>query len=106
MKKLLFIIFGVGLAIGARAQQRETIVKSKEKAELRHDIRVKRAHKKAVWHNLAKGKVKSAGKQQDVVNTKRKEIHEETKDLRAVGVKHPTHQAKKEIRVQNRAGVQ
>lgn len=106
MKKILVIIFGVGLAISANAQQRETIVKSKEKAELRQDIRVKRAHKKAVYRNLAKGKIKAAGKQQDIVNTKRKEIHETTKDLRAVGVKHPAHQAKKEIRVQSRAGVQ
>ena len=97
-------MLGIGLAIGANAQapvKQKEIVRAEEKAELRHDIRVKRAHKKAVFRNLAKGKIKTAGKHQDVVNAKRKEIHADTKDLRAVGVKHPTHEAKKEIRKQD-----
>ena len=102
MKKLLLAVLGAGLSISAMSQTtevpRKDIVKKDEKQELRHDINVKRAHKKAAVRDLSHLKIKKAGKQQDVVNAKRKEIHQDTKDLRAVGVKHPTHQAKKVIR--------
>ena len=97
MKKLLFLILGAGLTMTTMAQTK-VISKTPEKAEIKHDIKVKRAHKKEVIKNLAKLKIKKAGKEQDVVNAKRKEIHQDTKDLRAVGVKHPAHEAKKEIR--------
>ena len=98
------MVLGIGLAASVNAQEpvkKKEIVRGEEKAELRHDIRVKRAHKKEVFRNLSKGKIKAAGKHQDVVNAKRKEIHADTKDLRAVGVKHPARDAKKEIRKQD-----
>jgi hypothetical protein len=97
MKKLLFLILGAGLTMTTMAQTK-VISKTPEKNEIKHDIKVKRAHKKEAFKNLAKLKIKKAGKEQDVVNAKRKEIHKDTKDLRAVGVKHPAHEAKKEIR--------
>lgn len=97
MKKLLFLILGAGLTMTTMAQTK-VISKVPEKNEIKHDIKVKRAHKKEAIKNLAQLKIKKAGKEQDVVNAKRKEIHEDAKDLRAVGVKHPTRDAKKEIR--------
>lgn len=97
MKKLLFLILGAGLAVTTMGQTK-VISKQPEKEEIKHDIKVKRAHKKEAFKNLAKLKIKKAGKEQDVVNSKRKEIHKDAKDLRALGVKSPAHEAKKEIR--------
>jgi hypothetical protein len=97
MKKLLFVILGAGISLSAMSQTK-VISKTPEENELKHDIKVKRAHKKAAVKNLTKLKIKQAGKEQDVVNAKRKEIHQDTKDLRAVGVKHPQKAAKKAIR--------
>jgi hypothetical protein len=102
MKKLLFIFLGISITLGSFAQKQETVKKAEEK-DLRQDIRVKQAHKKAVWRDLAHLKVKKAGKEQDVVNAKRKDIHQDTKELRALGEKHPTQDAKKVIRKQKAA---
>ena len=102
MKKLLFVLVGIGLTITAMAQTK-VISKKPEEKEIQHDIKVKRAYKKAAIKDLTKLKIKDAGKKQDVVNAKRKEIHQDAKDLRAVGVKHPTHDAKKAIRKQKQA---
>lgn len=103
MKKLLFIVLGVGIAMSAMAQTK-VISKKPEEKEIKTDIKVKRAHKKAAVKNLAKLKIKQAGKEQDVVNAKRKEIHQDAKDLRALGVKHPTRDAKKAIRKEKKEG--
>ena len=103
MKKALFVLFGIGLALTTMAQT-QVISKQEEKKEIKSDIKVKRAHKKAAVKNLAKLKIKKAGKEQDVVNAKRKEIHQDAKDLRAVGVKHPTRDAKKAIRKEKPGG--
>lgn len=103
MKKLVFLVLGLGIAVTAVVAQTKVISKPAEKSEIKHDIKVKRAHKKAAVKNLAKLKIKDAGKEQDVVNAKRKEIHQDAKDLRAVGVKHPTRDAKKEIRKEKKS---
>lgn len=103
MKKVLFIVLGLGLAAGAWAQTK-VISKPEEKEEIKRDIKAKRAHKKAAVKNLTKLKIKAAGKEQDKVNAKRKEIHQDAKDLRAVGEKHPTRDAKKAIRKEKQAG--
>ena len=102
MKKLLFVVMGIGLAMTVMAQTK-VISKRPEEKEIQHDIKVKSAYKKASIKDLTKLKIKAAGKKQDVVNAKRKEIHQDAKDLRAVGVKHPTHEAKKVIRKQKQA---
>jgi hypothetical protein len=91
MKKVLFVLLGIGITMGAIAQTK-VISKRPEEKEIKSDIKVKRAHKKAAVKNLSKLKIKQAGKEQDVVNAKRKEIHQDAKDLRAVGVKHPTRE--------------
>jgi hypothetical protein len=103
MKRVLLILLGIGITVTTMAQTK-VISKTPEEKELKSDIKVKRAHKKAAVKNLAKLKIKQAGKEQDVVNTKRKEIHKDTKDLRAVGVKHPTRDAKKAIRKEKQGG--
>lgn len=97
MKKLLLIAMGIGITMTGFAQTK-VISKPAEQKELKHDIKVKRAHKKAAIKNLTRLKIKDAGKEQDVVNAKRKEIQQNTKELRAVGVKHPQREAKKAIR--------
>lgn len=102
MKKLVFIILGIGLTMTAMAQTK-VISKKPEEKEIKHDIKVKRAYKKAAIKDLTKLKIKDAGKKQDVVNAQRKDIHKETKELRAVGVKHPQHEAKKTIRKEKAA---
>lgn len=102
MKKLLFLILGAGLSMTTMAQTK-VISKTPEKNEIKHDIKVKRAHKKEAIKDLTKLKIKKAGKEQDVVNAKRKEIHQDAKDLRALGVKSPAHSAKKEIRKEKKA---
>lgn len=102
MKKILVI---AALCIGMTSMaQTKVISKRPEKNEIKHDIKVKRYHKKKAFKDLAKLKIKKAGKEQDVVNAKRKEVHQDAKDLRAVGVKHPAHEAKKEIRKEKREG--
>ncbi len=103
MKKVLFILLGIGITMTTMAQTK-VISKTPEEKEIKSDIKVKRAHKKAAVKNLAKLKIKQAGKEQDVVNTKRKEIHKDAKDLRALGVKHPTRDAKKAIRKEKAGG--
>jgi hypothetical protein len=103
MKKVLLILLGIGITATTMAQTK-VISKTPEEKEIKSDIKVKRAHKKAAVKNLAKLKIKKAGKEQDVVNTKRKEIHKDAKDLRALGVKHPTHDAKKAIRKEKGGG--
>jgi hypothetical protein len=99
MKKVLFLALGLSVGMTVMAQTK-VISKKPEQKELRQDIREKDAHKKAAVKNLTKLKIKKAGKEQDKVNAKRKEIHTETKELRAVGDKHPTQHAKKVIRKQ------
>jgi hypothetical protein len=102
MKKILFFVFGIALAVTAMSQTLQN-TKQDDKKDLRQDIRTKDAHKKAAMKDLAHLKVKKAGKQQDKVNAKRKDIHQDTKVLRAKGEKRPTHDAKKVIRRQDAA---
>ncbi len=102
MKKLLFLALGIGLSMTVMAQTK-VISKKPEEKELKQDIKVKQAHKKAAVKDLTKLKIKQAGKEQDVVNAQRKDIHKETKELRAVGVKHPAHEAKKKIHKEKEA---
>ena len=102
MKKLLCIVLGIGFGMTAMAQTK-VISKKPEEKEIKQDIKVKHAYKKAAVKDLTKLRIKKAGKEQDVVNAKRKEIHEEAKELRAVGVKHPAHEAKKKIRKEKAA---
>ena len=102
MKKILFFALGIVLTANIMAQTLQNSKKADEK-DLREDIRTKRAHKKAAVKDLAHLKVKSAGKKQDLVNEDRKGIHQDTKVLRAKGVKRPTHDAKKVIRKQDEA---
>ena len=102
MKKLLFLTLAIGLTMTVMAQTK-VISKKPEEKELKQDIKVKRAYKKAAVKDLTKLKIKKAGKEQDVVNAQRKDIHKETKELRAVGVKHPTQEAKKKIRKEKEA---
>ena len=103
MKKLFIFIMSLGIGMTAIAQTK-VIAERPEKSEIKHDIKSKRYHKKKAIKDLTKLKIKKAGKEQDVVNAKRKEVHQDTKDLRAVGVKHPAHEAKKEIRKEKRDG--
>lgn len=102
MKKLMLLAAGIGLSVWAMAQTK-VISKPEEKAEIKHDIKVKRAHKKAAVKNLSQLKLKAAAKEQAKVNAKRKEVQQDTKDLRAVGVKHPQREAKKELRQEKKA---
>jgi len=102
MKKLLFLILGISITVGGVLAQAQERIKKKEEQDIRQDIRTKQAHKKAAVKDLAHLKIKKAGKEQDVVNTKRKDIHQDTKELRAMGEKHPTHEAKKVIRKQKK----
>ena len=97
MKKLLFLVLGIGIVMTTMAQTK-VISKKPEEKDIKQDIKVKHAYKKAAIKDLTKLKIKKAGKEQDVVNAQRKDIHKDTKELRAVGVKHPQHEAKKAIR--------
>jgi len=102
MKKVLFLVLGLSVTMAVMSQTK-VISKKPEQKELREDIKDKREHKKAAVKDLTKLKIKKAGKEQDVVNADRKEIHKESKELRAVGDKHPAHHAKKVIHKQHEA---
>jgi hypothetical protein len=52
MKKVLFVLLGIGITMGAIAQTK-VISKRPEEKEIKSDIKVKRAHKKAAVKNLS-----------------------------------------------------
>ncbi|HEY4337232.1 MAG TPA: hypothetical protein VGM89_15080 [Puia sp.] len=100
MKKLIFVLLGVGLSVGAFAQT-EHPVKKEEMSHLRGDVRAHKAATHQVNNDLAHVRVKKAVRDHRDVSRVNKDERADAKRLRERGVSHPVTKAKRQVKVQD-----
>jgi hypothetical protein len=111
MKKLIFLLLGIGLSAAVMAQtdlqkQKETqkTVVQKKKTDmknLRSDVREHQAATHQVNHDLSHVRIKKAMHDHKAVAEANKKENKEAKRLKAHGVDHSVAKAKRQVKVQN-----
>ncbi|MBC7722974.1 MAG: hypothetical protein H7068_13180 [Pedobacter sp.] len=104
MKKVIFIIAGAMFTLTTMAQTTTPIPTQKQidSKDLRKDIREKRADKRELKADIkAKNKVAAKAEVKEI-KADNKDIHQDTKNLKAEGVKHPINRAEKQIHTINK----
>jgi hypothetical protein len=101
MKKLLFLLLGVGMSAGVFAQTTEHEVKKQEARDMRTDVRAHKAATNKRNHDLAHARVSKAVHDQKTVSHTNKNTRVDAKMLRERGVDHPVTKAKREVKVQD-----
>jgi hypothetical protein len=104
MKKLFFVMLGLGLSAAVFAQteqpKKTEPVKKAEMKDLRTDVRAQKTAGNKVNHDLAHARVGKAMKDHAAVHDIKKDEHSDAKQLREQGVKHPVTKAKRQVKVQ------
>ena len=100
MKKLLFMLLGVGMSVAAFAQT-DHPVKKEEMKDLRTDVRAHKAATHTVNHDLAHVRVKKAMQDHKAVSRVNKDERADAQRLRERGVSHPVTKAKRQVKVQD-----
>ena len=97
MKKLMFILLGTVLTVGAMAQtapsQTTPTNKAAEKAMV-HDVKELKEDRKERNTKYAHGKFRAAKQEQKHINAHRKHLHANKKHLKNKGVETPVENAK------------
>jgi len=101
MKKLLFVLLGIGMSAGVFAQTTQNQVKKAEMRDLRTDVRAHKAATHKVNHDLAHVRVSKAVRDHKVVHQVNKDEKADAKMLRERGVSHPVTKAKRQVKVQD-----
>jgi hypothetical protein len=101
MKKVLFLLLGISLTIGAFAQ---TDPKKKEEMKnLKTDVREKKTSKHTVNKDLSHAKFKKATQDHKAVKAENKDISKNSNRLKKQGVDHSVAKAKRQVRVEDDA---
>jgi hypothetical protein len=98
MKKIVFLLIGISLTVGAMAQTDPQ--KKAEMKDLRTDVREKKAASHKVNKDLSHIRVKKAIHDHKAVAKENKDIKRDSKALKEKGVSHPVAKAKRQVRVQ------
>lgn len=111
MKKLFFLLIGVGLCAGAMAQteiqkqkevQKQEVQKKRtDMKNLRGDVRDHKAATHQVNHDLSHVRVKKAMHDHKAVAEANKRENRDSKRLKAHGVDHSVAKAKRQVKVRD-----
>jgi hypothetical protein len=105
MKKLFFVMLGVGISAAVFAQteqpKKTEPVKKTEMKDLRSDVRAHKTAGDKVNRDLSHVRVGKAMKDHAAVHDIKKDEHSDAKQLREQGVKHPISKAKRQVKVQD-----
>jgi hypothetical protein len=111
MKKLIFLLLGVGLSAGVMAQTdiqkkkevqpTEVHKKKADMKDLRSDVREHQAATHQVNHDLGHVRIKKAMHDHKAVAEANKKENRDAKRLKAHGVDHSVTKAKRQVKVQD-----
>ena len=103
MKKLFFVILGVGLsaAVFAQTEQPKKEVKKAEMKDLRSDVRDHKAATHQVNKDLGHVRIGKAIKDHKTVHRIKKDEKSDAKRLKRQGVDHAVVKAKRQVKVQD-----